>query len=78
MNTLYGDQLAVLKDFSGNQWSIASRIEDITLAEVQRRVSGFGGQSQRRRREFRTGLILFVRPLSLFCGAIDHFGAVVP
>jgi PhnB protein len=41
MNTFYGDRLAVVKDFAGNHWSIASRIEDITLAEVQQRVSGF-------------------------------------
>jgi uncharacterized glyoxalase superfamily protein PhnB len=41
MNTFYGDRLAVVKDFAGNHWSLASRIEDITLAEVQRRVAGF-------------------------------------
>ena len=41
MPTFYGDRLAVVKDFAGNHWSIASRVEDITLAEVQKRVSGF-------------------------------------
>jgi PhnB protein len=41
MNTFYGDRLAVVKDFAGNHWSLASRIEDITLAEVQARVAGF-------------------------------------
>ena len=45
MNTFYGDRLAVVKDFAGNHWSIASRIENITLEEVQQRVSGFGGQA---------------------------------
>ena len=42
MNTFYGDRLAIVKDFAGNHWSLASRIEDITLAEVQQRVSSFG------------------------------------
>lgn len=42
MNTFYGDRLAIVKDFAGNNWSIASRIEDITLEEVQKRMSSFG------------------------------------
>ncbi|MCX6894323.1 MAG: VOC family protein [Verrucomicrobia bacterium] len=41
MPTFYGDRLAVVKDFAGNHWALASRVEDITLAEVQKRVSGF-------------------------------------
>jgi len=45
MNMFYGDRLAIVKDFAGNHWSIASRIEDITLEEVQKRVPGFSGQS---------------------------------
>jgi PhnB protein len=45
MNTFYGDRFACVKDFAGNFWAIASRIEDITLEEVQRRVSSFGGPS---------------------------------
>jgi len=45
MNMFYGDRLACVKDFAGNNWAIASRIENITLEEVQKRVSGFGGQS---------------------------------
>ena len=44
MNTFYGERLAIVKDFAGNHWSIASRIEDVTLEEVQMRVSGFNGQ----------------------------------
>lgn len=41
MDTFYGDRLAVVKDFAGNHWSLASRIEDLTFAELQQRVAGF-------------------------------------
>lgn len=46
MNTFYGDRLAGVKDFAGNHWSLASRIEDLTFAEVQQRVSGFAAGAQ--------------------------------
>ena len=45
MNTFYGDRFACVKDFAGNNWAIAARVENITLKEVQKRVSSFGSQS---------------------------------
>jgi hypothetical protein len=44
MNMFCGDRFACVKDFAGNNWAIASRIEDITLEEIQKQVLGFGGQ----------------------------------
>jgi PhnB protein len=41
MPTFYGDRFACVKDFAGNHWALATRIEDITLEEVQRRVNSF-------------------------------------
>lgn len=41
MNTFYGDRFACVKDFAGNHWALATRVEDITLEEIQRRVDSF-------------------------------------
>lgn len=41
MDTFYGDRYACVKDFAGNNWSVASRIENLTLAQVQERVNSF-------------------------------------
>ena len=42
MDLFYGDRFAAVKDFAGNHWALASRIEDITMEEIQKRVSSFG------------------------------------
>ena len=43
-NMFYGDRLACVKDFAGNNWSIASRIEEVSVKEIQRRVASFQQQ----------------------------------
>lgn len=42
MNSHFGDRLAAVKDFAGNHWTLASRVEEITMEEIQKRVSSFG------------------------------------
>src|SRR6185503_18336742 len=39
MNMFYGERFACVRDFAGDNWAVASRIENITLEEVQKRVS---------------------------------------
>ena len=41
MNMFFGDRLACVKDFAGNYWTLATRIENITPEEVQKRINSF-------------------------------------
>lgn len=38
----YGDRIARVTDPSGNQWSIASHIEDVDMDELMRRLAAMG------------------------------------
>jgi len=40
----YGDRSAVVRDAYGNQWSLATHIEDVSHAETMRRMSAMTGQ----------------------------------
>lgn len=40
-NMFYGDRHACVKDVAENDWSIATHIEDLTLAEIQERAAAF-------------------------------------
>ncbi len=40
-NMFYGDRHACVKDFAENQWWIASRIENLTLEQIQERAAAF-------------------------------------
>lgn len=39
----YGDRTGVVRDSQGNQWSIATAIEDVSREEMQRRMAEMGG-----------------------------------
>ena len=39
----YGDRIARVADPSGNQWSIASNVEDVDMDELMRRLAAMGG-----------------------------------
>jgi uncharacterized glyoxalase superfamily protein PhnB len=36
-NTFWGDRVGTVKDFAGNQWWIATHIEDVSSEEIERR-----------------------------------------
>ncbi len=38
----YGDRIARVNDPSGNQWAIASHVEDVDMDELMRRISAMG------------------------------------
>ena len=38
----YGDRIARVADPSGNQWSIASHVEDVDMDELMRRLAAMG------------------------------------
>jgi PhnB protein len=40
----YGDRMATLVDPFGHTWSVATHIEDVSEAEIQRRLAAMGGQ----------------------------------
>ena len=40
-NMFYGDRHACVKDVADNDWWIATRIEDLSLAEIQVRATAF-------------------------------------
>jgi len=41
MNMFYGDRLACVKDFAGNNWSIATHVEDVSPEEIQKMMAAF-------------------------------------
>ena len=45
-NEYYGDRMGGVKDQFGNQWWIATHIEDVTPEEMKRRQEAFGQQKQ--------------------------------
>jgi len=45
MNMFYGDRVACVKDFAGNNWSIATHIEDVSLEEIQKMMVAFRQQA---------------------------------
>lgn len=46
-NMFYGDRTACVKDVADNDWWIANRIEDLSLAEIQARATAFYQQKSR-------------------------------
>ena len=38
----YGDRLACITDPNGNQWYIATHVEDVTPEELERRLAALG------------------------------------
>jgi uncharacterized glyoxalase superfamily protein PhnB len=46
-NMFYGDRHACVKDVAGNDWWIATRIEELTLAEIQERATAFCKEKSR-------------------------------
>jgi uncharacterized glyoxalase superfamily protein PhnB len=40
-NMFYGDRTACVKDVADNDWWIAARVEDLSLAEIQARATAF-------------------------------------
>jgi len=43
-NMFYGDRHACVKDVAGNDWWIATHIEDVSVAEIQERATAFHKQ----------------------------------
>ncbi|MGH2451097.1 MAG: VOC family protein [Candidatus Limnocylindria bacterium] len=41
-NEFYGDRVAAVRDMSGNQWYIATHVEDVSLEELRRRATQRG------------------------------------
>jgi len=39
----FGDRTAVVRDSQGNRWTIATRIEDVTIEEMHRRMDEMSG-----------------------------------
>jgi uncharacterized glyoxalase superfamily protein PhnB len=44
MNMFYGDRVASVKDFAGNQWFIATHIEDVPAERIQQMMISFRQQ----------------------------------
>ena len=44
VDEFYGDRIARVADPSGNQWSIASHVEDVDMDEVMRRIAAMEQQ----------------------------------
>jgi len=43
-NQFYGDRHACVKDSAGNQWWIATRVEDVSPEELNRRAQEYAKQ----------------------------------
>jgi PhnB protein len=44
-NCFWGDRFGILKDPFGHQWSVATRIEDLSPAQIQERAAAFNAQN---------------------------------
>ncbi len=48
-NMFYGDRHACVKDMAGNEWWIATHLEDMSLEELQRRADAFAEQMSKKK-----------------------------
>ena len=46
-NMFYGDRHACVRDMAGNHWWIATHIEDVSVAEIQKRATAFYQQKSK-------------------------------
>jgi PhnB protein len=50
-NCFWGDRYGILQDPFGHRWSIATRIEDLSPRQLQKRAADFGAEHQDRQAE---------------------------